>query len=226
MSKSETSQAFYIFILSGWEAEDISKLTNLESNSVVFNKTLVTVRHLILPFKPSFVAISRFKTVAFELVSRGAFVRIKWFLLDIVTGIICKNVLWIEDLLKLLCWTPLVFKGMSSCNYVWCRLLQLLARHRTSDSHLFKMWPLAKQFQHSFSSSTNLFFFSLKDFDLNWSQNVILCLFSHYEHFISLSVLFFLLLILVDLMGLSLFLYGSSLANFCYWIVLFFCSIF
>ena len=107
-----------------------------------------------------------------------------------------------------MCWTPLLFKGMPSCNNVWCRLLQLLTRNRTSDSQLFRMWPLAKQFQHTFSCSTNLFF-SLKDFALNWSQDVILCLFSHNQQ----SVLLFLSLKLFDLMGLSLFLYGPPLAN-------------
>ena len=59
MSQSETTQAFCIFILSGWEAEDNSKLTNKESNSVVFNKVLVIVRRLVFPLKSSFVAISR-----------------------------------------------------------------------------------------------------------------------------------------------------------------------
>ena len=61
MSKFGTTKAFCIFIWSGWEAEDISKLTNFESNSEVFNKALGTVRRLVLPFKPSFVAISHLK---------------------------------------------------------------------------------------------------------------------------------------------------------------------
>ena len=135
---------------------------------------LVTVRRLVLPFKPSFVAISRFRSATSKPISRRAFVCMKRFPFEIVTGTICRNILRVEDLLKLLCWTPLVFKGMSSCNNVWCCLLQLLTRHQTSDSPFFKMWPLARQFRHSFSSSTNLSF-SVKNFALNWSQDVILC---------------------------------------------------
>ena len=51
MSKSENTQTFCIFMFSGWEAEDISKLTNLESNSVVFNKVLVAVfKHSLYQF--------------------------------------------------------------------------------------------------------------------------------------------------------------------------------
>ena len=127
-----------------------------------------------------------------------------------VISIICKNLffskLLLFKLLQAMFWFVCVVVWVDSWREVWCLLLQLGILQLTLEGQDFNICPLAKQFQHNFSFSTNLLF-SCKGFDKNWLQEPSLWSSEQNLHFISWNSSW---LILFDLIW-SLGQYGWSI---------------